>query len=291
MRAPPPPAVPAQQHPRQTRVRVPHSARWGSPPTCWMQGHPHVHMERLRAVHLVPAGRGRERGGWGVRHVRRRPHKIAWVVCSRHATGARHVRCRRAGLAPLGAVGGGTRSRQEPDTLPWRARRELDHQQTTRRLCGCLGASPACGHQPRSRVPPPCARRQAEHASLPPWYLVPQVYVGLNQRTPTCFDMYKLDIQTAQLTLVAENPGGGGWDHLGRDAVLLPLDQAAAQGAVPQGAAIAVRVTRRRRRHLLADRLRVSHPRLPCHEQRRRQHRAAHKRLCRRRLEVGVPRL
>lgn len=46
-----------------------------------------------------------------------------------------------------------------------------------------------------------------------------QVMIGLNQRNPEVFDPYRLDIETGQLTLLAENPGNiQGWmtDHDGR---------------------------------------------------------------------------
>lgn len=46
-----------------------------------------------------------------------------------------------------------------------------------------------------------------------------QVMIGLNRRNPEVFDPYRLDLNTGQLTLLAENPGNiEGWmtDHHGR---------------------------------------------------------------------------
>jgi len=54
-----------------------------------------------------------------------------------------------------------------------------------------------------------------------------EVIIGLNQRSPYVFDPYRLNIQTGDLTMLAENPGNvQGWmtDHDGKLRIAITLD-------------------------------------------------------------------
>jgi dipeptidyl aminopeptidase/acylaminoacyl peptidase len=54
-----------------------------------------------------------------------------------------------------------------------------------------------------------------------------EMIVGLNKRDPQVFDAYHLDLQTRELTLLAENPGNiTGWvtDHAGRIRIAIATD-------------------------------------------------------------------
>jgi dipeptidyl aminopeptidase/acylaminoacyl peptidase len=56
-----------------------------------------------------------------------------------------------------------------------------------------------------------------------------EMIIGLNKRNPEVFDVYRLDLKTRELTLIAENPGNiAGWlaDHDGRIRVAVSTDGA-----------------------------------------------------------------